>query len=133
MASAATGGWESGLQNTLSPGDKVLTWRYGQFSHLWVDMMERLGLEVQVIDAPWGAGVDEAKLAEILKADTEKKIKAVAVVHNETTTGSINLLVRQPYFTSNIPEMQYCRFQYMSFQVLLGVERRHAWPWTSVC
>ncbi|KAK9842890.1 hypothetical protein WJX74_003974 [Apatococcus lobatus] len=82
-----TGGWESGLQNTLSPGDKVLTWRYGQFSHLWVDMMERLGLEVQVIDADWGAGVDEVKLAEILKADTEKKIKAVAVVHNETTTG----------------------------------------------
>ncbi len=60
-------------------------------------MMERLGLEVQVIDADWGAGVDEAKLAEILKADTEKKIKAVAVVHNETTTGeSVRLCGRQP-------------------------------------
>ena len=85
--SCIAGGWESGLQNTLSPGDKVLTWRYGQFSHLWVDMMERLGLEVQVEEAAWGSGVDEAKLAEILKADTEKKIKAVCVVHNETTTG----------------------------------------------
>ena len=51
--------------------------------------MERLGLEVQVVEADWGAGVDEAKLAEILKADTEKKIKAVAVVHNETTTGEV--------------------------------------------
>ena len=60
--------------------------------------MERLGLEVQVIDAPWGAGVDEAKLAEILKADTEKKIKAVAVVHNETTTGNRSSLpMWQPY------------------------------------
>ncbi|KAK9828747.1 hypothetical protein WJX72_001909 [[Myrmecia] bisecta] len=82
-----TGGWEAALTNTLSPGDKVVTFRYGQFSHLWVDMMERLGLDVIVVDRPWGEGADEAKLAEILKADTKKEIKAVAVVHNETTTG----------------------------------------------
>ena len=64
-----------------------LTYRYGQFSHLWVDMMERLGLDVHCVDVPWGEGVHEDKLAEILRADKEKKIKAIAVVHNETTTG----------------------------------------------
>lgn len=82
-----TGGWESALQNTLSPGDKVVTFRYGQFSHLWVDMMKRLGLDVTVIECPWGEGADEARLDAVLKADTDKKIKAVCVVHNETTTG----------------------------------------------
>ena len=82
-----TGGWESALTNTLSPGDKVVTFRYGLFSHLWIDMMQRLGLDVTVIDCRWGDGADEARLAEVLKADTEKKIKAVCVVHNETTTG----------------------------------------------
>lgn len=82
-----TGGWEAALTNTLSPGDKVVTFRYGLFSHLWVDMMQRLGLDVHVIDCRWGDGADEEKLAEVLKADVDKKIKAVCVVHNETTTG----------------------------------------------
>jgi alanine-glyoxylate transaminase/serine-glyoxylate transaminase/serine-pyruvate transaminase len=82
-----TGGWEAALTNTLSPGDKVVTFRYGQFSHLWVDMMQRLGLDVEVIDQPWGEGADEQALERILKSDSGKKIKAVCVVHNETTTG----------------------------------------------
>lgn len=60
-----TGGWEVGLTNTLSPGDKILTFRYGQFSLLWVDMMERLGLDVQVLDERWGNGVDEARLEKV--------------------------------------------------------------------
>lgn len=91
-----TGGWEAALTNTLSPGDKIVTFRYGLFSHLWVDMMQRLGLDVEVIDCRWGDGADEARLAEILAKDTEKKVKAVAVVHNETTTG----------VTSDIPEVR---------------------------
>lgn len=82
-----TGGWEAALTNTLSPGDKVVTFRYGLFSHLWIDMMQRLGLDVHVIDRPWGGGADEGILEDILRKDTEKKIKAVCVVHNETTTG----------------------------------------------
>ncbi|KAF6266398.1 pyridoxal phosphate-dependent transferase [Scenedesmus sp. NREL 46B-D3] len=82
-----TGGWESALTNTLSPGDKVVTFRYGQFSHLWIDMMQRMGLDVTVIDRPWGEGADESILQDILAKDKDKKIKAVAVVHNETTTG----------------------------------------------
>jgi len=82
-----TGGWEVALTNTLSPGDKVVTFRYGQFSHLWFDMMQRLGLDVHVIEERWGDGASEDKLAEVLKKDSDKKIKAVCVVHNETTTG----------------------------------------------
>ncbi len=82
-----TGGWESALTNTLSPGDKVVTFRFGVFSHLWIDMMQRLGLDVHVIDQPWGEAADEARLDEVLRADKDKKIKAVCVVHNETSTG----------------------------------------------
>ena len=82
-----TGAWEAGLTNTLSPGDKVLCFRYGQFSHLWVDQAQRLGLDVTVLDEEWGRGADEARLRKVLEADTSKSIKAVMIVHNETTTG----------------------------------------------
>jgi len=84
---SGTGAWESALCNTLSPGDKVVAFRYGQFSHLWVDMAQRLGLDVIVLETPWGEGADEGRLEELLRNDTEKKIKGVMVVHNETTTG----------------------------------------------
>jgi alanine-glyoxylate transaminase/serine-glyoxylate transaminase/serine-pyruvate transaminase len=82
-----TGGWEAALTNTLSPGDKVVAFRYGLFSHLWVDMMQRLGLDVHVVDCPWGEGANESILEDILRKDSTGKIKAVCVVHNETTTG----------------------------------------------
>jgi alanine-glyoxylate transaminase/serine-glyoxylate transaminase/serine-pyruvate transaminase len=85
--SSGTGGWEAALTNTLSPGDKVLAARFGQFSHLWIDMCIRLGLEVDVIDAPWGEGVPVDVFAQRLKADRSHKIKAVLVTHNETATG----------------------------------------------
>eukprot|EP00958_Prasinococcus_capsulatus_P027528 scaffold5608_cov386-Prasinococcus_capsulatus_cf.AAC.5 len=49
-----TGGWEAALTNTLSPGDKVVAFRYGQFSHLWIDMAQRLGLDVEILDEEWG-------------------------------------------------------------------------------
>ena len=87
FSGTGTGGWEAALTNTLSPGDKVLTFRYGQFSHLWVDMMQRLGLDVEVHDRPWGEGACEKIVEEVLSKDTAHKIKAVCVVHNETTTG----------------------------------------------
>jgi len=82
-----TGAWEACLANTLSPGDRVLAPRFGQFSHLWIDMMQRLGLEVEVIDVEWGAGAPEDRIAAALKADREHRIKGVMVVHNETATG----------------------------------------------
>ncbi|KQP51771.1 serine--glyoxylate aminotransferase [Methylobacterium sp. Leaf399] len=84
---SGTGIWESALTNTLSRGDKVLTSRFGQFSHLWVDMAERLGLEVIVQDEEWGTGADPQRIEEALRADKNHEIKAVMTVHNETATG----------------------------------------------
>jgi alanine-glyoxylate transaminase/serine-glyoxylate transaminase/serine-pyruvate transaminase len=84
---SGTGMWEAALTNTLSPGDKVLCSRFGQFSHLWADMTQRLGFEVQVIDVEWGSGVPYDQYEEVLRADKEHKIKAVLACQNETATG----------------------------------------------
>src|SRR6185436_2942610 len=85
--SSGSGAWESAISNTLNRGDKVLMSRFGQFSLLWVDMAQRLGLNVQVLDEEWGAGVPVEKYAEILAADKNHEIKAVFATHNETATG----------------------------------------------
>lgn len=82
-----TGGWEASITNTLSPGDKVLAPRFGQFSVLWVDLCQRLGLDVETIDCEWGTGVPLDKLAERLSADKKREIKAILACHNETATG----------------------------------------------
>jgi len=84
---SGTGGWEAALSNTLSPGDKVLASRFGQFSKLWAYMCERLGLNVEVIDCEWGEGVPVETYADILAKDTNREIKAVLACHNETATG----------------------------------------------
>lgn len=83
--SSGTGAWEAAITNTLRPGDRVLMSRFGQFSHLWVDMAQRLGLDVIVHDVPWGAGVPLDRYARSLAEDP--RIRAVFVTHNETTTG----------------------------------------------
>lgn len=85
--SSGTGGWEAAITNTLSPGDTVLIARYGMFSHRWIDMCQRHGLDVRVIECPWGSGAPADKFEEALKADTLGAIKAVLVTHNETATG----------------------------------------------
>lgn len=85
--STGTGGWETALTNTLSAGDKVLAARNGMFSHRWIDMCQRHGLDVQVVEAPWGHGIPAPRYAEILAADTSHQIKAVLATHNETATG----------------------------------------------
>jgi alanine-glyoxylate transaminase/serine-glyoxylate transaminase/serine-pyruvate transaminase len=85
--SSGTGGWEAAITNTLSPGDKVLAARFGQFSHLWIDLCQRHGLEVEAVDVEWGEGVPVERYAEILKADKSHSIKAVLACHNETATG----------------------------------------------
>lgn len=84
---SGTGAWEAAITNTLSPGDKVLMARFGQFSSLWVEMAERLGLDVEVVDVAWGAGTPVAEFARRLQDDTRGRIKAVFVTHNETATG----------------------------------------------
>ena len=88
--STGTGAWEAALSNTLSPGDRVLCPRFGQFSHLWADMAQRLGLDVIATDLAWGDGIDEAWLEQQLRADAAHAIKAVLVCHNETATGVTN-------------------------------------------
>ncbi len=85
--SSGTGGWEAAMTNTLSPGDKVLIASFGQFSHLWVDLCQRQGFDVEVVDVDWGEGVPVERFQEILAADTEHEIKAVLATHNETATG----------------------------------------------
>jgi alanine-glyoxylate transaminase/serine-glyoxylate transaminase/serine-pyruvate transaminase len=84
---SGTGAWEAAITNTLNPGDKVLMSRFGQFSTLWVEMAQRLGLDVEVIDVAWGAGVPVTEYARRLAADRHGEIKAVFVTHNETATG----------------------------------------------
>ncbi|SDJ23472.1 L-aspartate--glyoxylate aminotransferase BhcA [Aliiruegeria lutimaris] len=85
--STGTGGWETALTNTLSDGQKVLAARHGMFSQRWIDMCQRLGLDVQVVETPWGEGVPVDRYEEILSADTNHEIKAVLATHNETATG----------------------------------------------
>ncbi|MEO0654357.1 MAG: L-aspartate--glyoxylate aminotransferase BhcA [Pseudomonadota bacterium] len=82
-----TGGWETALTNTLSPGDRVLAARNGMFSHKWIDMCARHGLDVTVIETPWGEGLPAHRYEEVLAADTAHEIKAVLATHNETATG----------------------------------------------
>lgn len=84
---SGTGGWEAAICNTLSPGDKILVARYGMFSHKWIDMCQRHGLDVHIVECAWGSGAPADKFEAILTADTSHEIKAVLVTHNETATG----------------------------------------------
>ena len=85
--SSGTGAWEAALVNALSPGDRVLMFETGHFATLWHDMALRLGLEVEVVPGDWRSGVDAAEVEGRLTQDRGHAIKAVAVVHNETSTG----------------------------------------------
>lgn len=85
--SSGTGAWEAALTNTLSPGDKVLAFSFGQFSHLWIDMARRLGFDVVAEEVEWGEGVPLERTEEILRADKSHEIKAILACHNETATG----------------------------------------------
>ena len=94
--SSGTGAWEAALVNTLSPGDRVLMSETGHFSALWSELAGRLGLRVEVIPGDWRHGADPAEIASRLAADERQEIKAVCVVHNETSTG----------VTSRIPDVR---------------------------
>ena len=82
-----TGGWEAAIGNTLSVGDKVLATRNGMFSHRWIDMCRKHGLDVIVIPQEWGDGIPADRVEEILAADGSHRIRAVLATHNETATG----------------------------------------------
>ncbi|MGE5258753.1 MAG: pyridoxal-phosphate-dependent aminotransferase family protein [Hyphomicrobiales bacterium] len=85
--SSGTGAWEAALVNTLSPGDKILMFETGHFATLWRNVAERLSLTVDFIPGDWRRGVDPKMVEDRLAADQSGRIKAVAVVHNETSTG----------------------------------------------
>jgi alanine-glyoxylate transaminase/serine-glyoxylate transaminase/serine-pyruvate transaminase len=87
LPSSGTGAWECALTNTCSPGDKMLAARFGQFSHLWIELARRHGLEVIVHEEEWGTGASPERIEEALRADKAHAIKGVMVVHNETATG----------------------------------------------
>src|SRR3974390_2013293 len=85
--SSGSGAWEAALVNTLSPGDKVLMFETGQFAYLWQEMAGKLGLNVQFVPGDWRHGVNPDNVEAILRDDRNHEIKAVGVVHNETSTG----------------------------------------------
>ena len=85
--SSGTGAWEAALTNTLSPGDKLLAARLGHFSHLWIDMAERLGFDVEALEVAWGEGMPLERVEAALRADTGREIRGILACHNETSTG----------------------------------------------
>lgn len=93
---SGTGAWEAALVNTLSPGDSVLMYETGQFATLWKKMAEKLGFEPIFMQGDWRGGANAAAIGEQLRGDTDHAIKAVCVVHNDTSTG----------ITSDIPAVR---------------------------
>jgi alanine-glyoxylate transaminase/serine-glyoxylate transaminase/serine-pyruvate transaminase len=95
--SSGSGGWEAALVNTLSPGDRVLVFENGEFARGWGEVARRMGFDVQVIAGDWSRGVVPEAVEEQLREDAGHRIKALLVVHNETSTGVASrlLAVRQ--------------------------------------
>jgi alanine-glyoxylate transaminase/serine-glyoxylate transaminase/serine-pyruvate transaminase len=87
---SGTGAWEAALANTLSPGDKVLMYETGHFASLWQKMAKKLGLEPEFIAGDWRTGADPQAIESRLREDKAHAIKAVCVVHNETSTGVVS-------------------------------------------
>ncbi len=104
---SGTGAWEAALVNTLSPGDTVLMCRTGWFATLWQEMAQRLGLRPVFIEGDWRHGADVAAIADHLVADKSHAIKAVCVVHNETSTGCVSDIaaVRRAIDTAHHPAL----------------------------
>ncbi|MCF6317323.1 MAG: aminotransferase class V-fold PLP-dependent enzyme [Marinosulfonomonas sp.] len=107
--STGSGGWETALSNTLCTGDKVLAANNGMFSQKWIDMCMRHGLDVEVVNVPWGEGIPADRFAEILAADTGHSIKVVLATHNETATGVVSDIaaVRAAMNASKHPAMLF--------------------------
>lgn len=89
---SGTGAWEAALSNTLSPGDKIMTYETGHFASLWAKLARKIGLVPVIAGENWRAGVDANAIEAELRKDTQREIKAVCVVHNETSTGSTTVI-----------------------------------------
>jgi len=88
--SSGTGSWEAALVNTLSPGDKVLGFETGHFATMWKNVAVKMGLQAEFIPGDWRHGADPAQIENKLKEDRQQAIKAVTIVHNETSTGVVS-------------------------------------------
>ena len=121
--SSGTGAWEAAIVNTLSPGDTVLMYETGQFATLWKAMAARLGLNVEFVPGDWRHGVDPADVEARLRADAGHAIKAVMVVHNETSTGVTTRVaaVRRAIDAANHPAL----FMVDTISSLGSMEYRH--------
>jgi alanine-glyoxylate transaminase/serine-glyoxylate transaminase/serine-pyruvate transaminase len=105
--SSGTGAWEAALLNTLSPGDKVLMYETGHFATLWKNIALKLGLQPEFIPSDWRSGADAAAIGARLAEDKDHAIKAVCVVHNETSTGATSRIdeVRRVMDTARHPAL----------------------------
>src|SRR5947207_7519686 len=120
---SGTGAWEAALVNTLSPADQVLMYETGHFAMLWQKMAAKLGLNVEFIAGDWRRGADPQAIEKRLRADGEKRIKAVAVVHNETSTGVVSRIaeVRQAIDAAQHPAL----FMVDTISSLASMDYRH--------
>ena len=120
---AGTGAWEAALVNTLSAGDRVLMAETGHFATLWQQMAARLGLDVEFLSGDWRHGADPEVIEKRLRADTGKRIKAVCVVHNETSTGVVSRIpdVRKAIDAANHPAL----FMVDTISSLASIDYRH--------
>ena len=121
--SSGTGAWEAALVNALSPGDRVLMAETGHFATLWCEMARRLGLEVELLPGDWRHGVDPQQIGATLAEDRRHRIKAVCVVHNETSTGVTSPVaeVRQAIERANHPAL----FMVDTISSLASIDYRH--------
>jgi len=105
--SSGTGAWEAALVNALSPGDHVLMYETGHFAMMWQKLAAKIGLKPEVIDGDWRAGADPQVIEDRLRADPNHEIRAVCVVHNETSTGSVSPIreIRQAMDASGHPAL----------------------------
>ncbi len=123
---SGTGAWEAALINTLSPGDRVLMYETGHFATLWKKLAERLGLVPEFISGDWRGGADPQAIEERLRQDSAGEIKAVCVVHNETSTGATSRIdeVRQAIDAAGHPAL----FMVDTISSLASIDYRHdAW------
>jgi alanine-glyoxylate transaminase/serine-glyoxylate transaminase/serine-pyruvate transaminase len=120
---SGTGAWEAALVNTLSPGDRVLMYETGHFATLWQKMAAKLGLEVEFITSDWRRGADPEAIEKKLRADADRRIKAVCVVHNETSTGVVSRVpeVRKAMDAAKHPAL----FMVDTISSLASIDYRH--------
>ncbi|HET7160379.1 MAG TPA: aminotransferase class V-fold PLP-dependent enzyme, partial [Burkholderiales bacterium] len=120
---SGTGAWEAALVNTLTPGDRVLMYETGHFATLWEGMAKRLGIQPEFVSSDWRHGADPKAIEARLTADSAHQIKAVCVVHNETSTGVTSRIaeVRKAMDRANHPAL----FMVDTISSLGSIDYRH--------